>query len=80
MLWGCDGLHLPLRTPQRKNPATEDPASDCHPAYTPCPPNLPGDGLNCGDLNSDQKPVTVNEMGVDPHRLDRDRDGRGCTS
>ena len=41
---------------------------------------LSGDALNCGDLTSDQKPVTVNEIGVDPYRLDRDGDGRGCTS
>ena len=59
---------------------TETPEEDCHPAYTPCLPNLPGDALNCGDLTSDQKPVTVNEIGVDPYRLDRDGDGRGCTS
>ena len=59
---------------------TESPEEDCHPAYTPCLPNLPGDALNCGDLTSDQKPVTVNEIGVDPYRLDRDGDGRGCTS
>ncbi len=63
-----------------EDPATETPEEDCHPAYTPCLPNLPGDALNCGDLTSDQKPVTVNEIGVDPYRLDRDRDGRGCTS
>lgn len=61
-------------------PATEDPEPDCHPAYTPCLRNLAGDALNCGDLTSDQKPVTVNEIGVDPYRLDRDGDGRGCTS
>ena len=59
---------------------TDDPNNNCHPAYTPCLPNLPGDALNCGDLTSDQKPVTVNEIGVDPYRLDRDGDGRGCTS
>ncbi|MCY3663176.1 MAG: HNH endonuclease family protein [bacterium] len=56
------------------------PATDCHPAYRPCLPNLPGDALNCGDLRSDQKPVTVIVPGEDPYRLDRDRDGRGCTS
>ena len=61
-------------------PPTTTQAPDCHPAYTPCLPNLPGDALNCGDLTSDQKPVTVNEIGVDPYRLDRDGDGRGCTS
>ena len=59
---------------------TETPEEDCHPAYTPCLPNLPGDALNCGDLTSDQKPVTVNEIGVDPYRLDRDQNGVGCTS
>ena len=63
-----------------EDPATETPEEDCHPAYTPCLPNLPGDAVNCGDLTSDQKPVTVNEIGVDPYRLDRDGDGRGCTS
>ena len=59
---------------------TQAPETDCHPAYTPCLPNLPGDALNCGDLTADQKPVTVNEIGVDPYRLDRDRNGVGCTS
>ena len=52
----------------------------CHPAYIPCLPNLPGDAMNCGDLPSAQKPVQVRTIGVDPYRLDRDRDGRGCTS
>ena len=61
-------------------PPTTTQAQNCHPAYTPCLPNLPGDALNCGDLTSDQKPVTVNQTGVDPYRLDRDGDGRGCTS
>ena len=54
-------------------------ANDCHPAYDPCLANLPGDALNCGDLRSDQRPVTVVRPGVDPYRLDRDGDGRGCT-
>ena len=52
----------------------------CHPAYIPCLPNLPGDAMNCGDLSSAQKPVQLHTIGVDPYRLDRDRDGRGCTS
>ncbi|MEZ5165009.1 MAG: DUF1524 domain-containing protein [Acidimicrobiales bacterium] len=53
-------------------------SSDCHPAYSPCLPNLPGNALNCGDLTSAQKPVTVLTPGVDPYALDRDGDGRGC--
>ena len=60
--------------------AIEQPVDDCHPAYEPCLPNLPGDALNCGDLTADQKPVRVKEIGVDPYRLDRDRNGLGCTS
>ena len=40
--------------------------SDCHPAYDPCLPNLPGDALNCGDLTASQRPVSVKQIGVDP--------------
>ena len=50
----------------------------CHPAYSPCLPNMPGDALNCGDLSNAQKPVQVLVIGVDPYRLDRDLDGHGC--
>ena len=53
--------------PSTTYPATQAPEPNCHPAYTPCLPNLPGDALNCGDLTPDQKPVTVNEIGVDPY-------------
>ena len=72
----------PAAAPQPPPPATvgTQPASDCHPAYEPCLPNLPGNALNCGDLRSDQRPVTVLVIGEDPYRLDRDGDGRGCTS
>ena len=55
-------------------------ANDCHPAYEPCLPNLPGDALNCGDLRADQRPVAVRRPGEDPYRFDRDGDGRGCTN
>ena len=58
---------------------TDDNDSDCHPAYSPCLPNLPGDALNCGDLDASQRPVTVLVIGVDPYRLDRDNDGVGCS-
>ncbi|MYI55539.1 MAG: HNH endonuclease, partial [Acidimicrobiia bacterium] len=88
-LSGCDvGIvpDSPATTPAVSSPpappttVTVEPATDCHPAYQPCLPNLPGDALNCGDLRSDQKPVTVLVPGEDPYRLDRDRDGRGCTN
>lgn len=59
---------------------TTAPAAGCHPAYEPCLPHLPGDAVNCGDLRPDQKPVTVIVIGEDPYRLDRDRNGTGCTS
>ncbi len=68
----------PEPTPSTETDTTGD--SDCHPAYSPCLPNLAGDALNCGDLTANQKPVTVLVPGVDPYRLDRDGDGRGCTS
>ncbi len=70
----------PIQPPPTETAAETTSVSDCHPAYSPCLPNLSGDALNCGDLISDQKPVTVLVPGVDPYRLDRDGDGRGCTS
>jgi hypothetical protein len=60
-------------------PATTTvPATDCHPAYSPCLPNRAGDVLNCGDLSNAQKPVTVLDTAVDPYGLDGDNDGIGC--
>lgn len=64
-------------TPSTQTDATGD--TDCHPAYSPCLPNLPGDALNCGDLTASQRPVTVLVIGVDPYRIDRDNDGVGCS-
>ena len=54
--------------------------SGCHPAYRPCLPHHPGDALNCGDLPSGLKPVTVIDVDVDPYGLDADSDGVGCES
>lgn len=59
--------------------SAEAKGGNCHPAYTPCLPNFPGDAINCGDLTADQKPVQVREIGVDPYNLDRDGNGVGCT-
>ena len=67
-------------TTPAKTEAEPEPVNDCHPAYEPCLPNRAGDALNCGDLTSDQKPVRIKEIGVDPYRFDRDNDGWGCTS
>ena len=89
-LAGCDAGITPVtpirtQTPPAPSPAaapstTATAAPGCHPDYSPCLPNLPGDALNCGDLTRQQKPVTVKVPGTDPYRLDRDGDGRGCTS
>ena len=49
---------------------------NCHPNYSPCVTNLPGDALNCGDIGFR---VTV-VGGRDPYRLDGDNDGVGCES
>ena len=86
---GCDDSDLsawpqgrPSTTATTEAGRSDDSAQaqdgDCHPAYEPCLPNLPGDAINCGDLTADQKPVAVKEIGVDPYNLDRDGNGVGC--
>jgi len=85
-LAGCDAGAMPVTPLRPQSPppsAAATPttaAPGCHPDYEPCLPNLPGDALNCGDLTREQRPVTVLAPGEDPYRLDRDGDGRGCTS
>ena len=66
--------------PTTQSPSSTTASSSCHPAYDPCLPDLPGDALNCGDFTAAEKPVRIRQIGVDPYRLDRDRDGWGCTS
>ena len=61
-------------------PTSDEADDECHPAYSPCLPNLSGDALNCGDLAANQKPVRILQSGVDPYRLDSDGDGSGCES
>ncbi len=73
---GCDGSEFEIDVPIAPPPEDED----CHPAYDPCLPFEPGDALNCGDLTSDQKPVTIMDPEVDPYNLDVDKDSKGCTS
>ena len=79
VLAGCDDDDLG-NLPEADTVEEAEPVSNCHPAYEPCLPNLPGDAVNCGDLTAAQKPVRVKQPGVDPYRLDRDGDGWGCTS
>lgn len=69
---------LPFVPPANPQPAAG--SGDCHPAYSPCLPNLAGNAINCGDLTSAQKPVTVRTIGVDPYALDGNSDGVGCES
>lgn len=52
----------------------------CHPSYpdfciAPPPPDL-----DCGEIPANRKPFRVRHdvANADPHRFDRDRDGRGC--
>lgn len=54
--------------------------SSCHPAYDPCvpPPSEVGD-LDCSDIRREYpNGVEVDHSHGDPHRLDGDKDGRGC--
>lgn len=48
------------------------PSSNCDPNYTPCVPNVSYD-LDCPDIS-----FSVEVIGLDPHRFDRDGDGYGC--
>jgi hypothetical protein len=57
----------PTTTPSTTN-------SNCDPNYTPCVPNVSGD-LDCGDIS-----FSVQVIGTDRHRFDRDGDGYGCES
>jgi len=59
-------------------PASDNTTTDCHPAYEPCLPNLPGNALDCSDLSPDQKPVTITVIGIDPYNLDANNDGQAC--
>lgn len=56
------------------------PQQRCHPSYPDfCIPPPPPD-LDCRQIAADRKPFRVrhNVADPDPHRFDRDRDGRAC--
>ena len=55
-----------------------EPPEPCHPAYYPCLPHLPGDALDCSDLDDDVKPVVVLDPADDPYRLAGDVSDRAC--
>ena len=57
----------------KPEPVAVEPASNCHPSYSPCVPD--GPDLDCGDIDGQ---VTV--RGPDEYRLDADKDGTGCDS
>ena len=59
-------------------PTSPEPAESCHPAYYPCLPHLPGDALDCSDLDDDVKSVVVLDPADDPYRLAGDASGRAC--
>ena len=69
---------IPSTTTTSVTPTTTTDAN-CHPAYSPCIPYLSGDALNCGDLSSAQRPVTLYDVNNDPYNLDGNNDGSGCT-
>ena len=54
----CKGHSLPSVTTE-PTIGTIEVESACHPDYSPCLPNLPGDAVNCSDLTNEQKPATV---------------------
>ena len=56
-------------------PATTATGQGCHPAYVECLPNLPGDALNCGDIDNSLKPIHLKDPAIDPYNID----GRGHT-
>lgn len=59
--------------PEPVAPVQEAPANlGCDANYSPCIPAYPPD-LDCGEIG-----ISVQVIGSDPHRLDRDKDGVGC--
>ena len=53
---------------------TPQPQNNCDPNYSPCVPLVSYD-LDCPDIG-----FSVNVLGSDPHRFDREGDGYGCES
>jgi hypothetical protein len=62
----------PRTDPVPVPPVDPDPGGGCHPSYTPCVPDVPGD-LDCADVGH---AVTV--IGPDEYGLDGNSDGTGC--
>lgn len=62
--------------PQTSKPNTQQAQgnSNCDPNYSPCIPKVSYD-LDCGDIST-----SVQVIGTDRHRFDRDGDGYGCES
>ncbi len=81
-LWGaCTSTPQPVVAAPA--PA-KDTGSSCHADYATCIP-VKGDGSGAGAANDLDCPdigklVQLRRVGVDPYRLDADRDGQGCDS
>jgi hypothetical protein len=65
-------------TPVATSVTAPSTGSGCYPNYAGCVPMYPPD-LDCGDIKAlGLAPVIV--IGKDPHKLDGDGDGQGCSS
>ena len=73
----------PPSSPAGVPPSVGAPPGECDPAYANlCVPPPPPD-LNCADIRAMLREagldaLELREAGLDPHRLDRDRDGLAC--
>jgi micrococcal nuclease len=79
ILLGSGIVLLPAAAPRDSGVTPAEPQR-CHPSYpdfciAPPPPDL-----DCGDIPASRKPFRVRHdvANPDPHRFDRDRDGRAC--
>jgi hypothetical protein len=66
--------HTGGRLSRSAGPANNKTTDGCQAGYSPCLPRVAD--LNCADIPSSKKPVSV--TGSDPYRLDGDGDGVAC--
>jgi micrococcal nuclease len=74
--FGCGNVHTADSSGDSPSPENGDKSGDCDSSYpSVCIPPAPPD-LDCGDIWHKNFKV----ISPDPHRFDRDGDGRGCDS